>query len=62
MSSCSFFCDILYDNIKELYPDSSVSDVSVADNAVTDSIAAVSCLAGILFSFPAGVLPDHVGR
>jgi MFS family permease len=33
-----------------------------ADDAVIGLIAAVSPLAGILFSFPVGVLSDHIGR
>jgi len=33
-----------------------------ADDAVIGLIAAVSPLAGILFSFPVGVLSDHLGR
>jgi MFS family permease len=33
-----------------------------ADDAVIGLIAAVSPLAGILFSFPIGVLSDHIGR
>jgi len=33
-----------------------------ADDAVIGLVAAVSPLAGILFSFPVGVLSDHIGR
>ena len=33
-----------------------------ANDAVIGLIAAVSPLAGILFSFPVGVLSDHLGR
>ena len=33
-----------------------------ADGAVIGLVAAVSPLAGILFSFPVGVLSDHIGR
>jgi MFS family permease len=33
-----------------------------ADDAVIGLVAAISPLAGILFSFPAGVLSDHIGR
>jgi MFS family permease len=33
-----------------------------ADNGIIGLIAAVSPLAGILFSFPVGVLSDHLGR